>query len=243
MWSLFRKEISQLFNSLTAYMVIVVFLLVNSLFIWVFPGQMNIMDSGYASLDPLFVIAPWIFLLLVPAVCMRLFSEEKKNGTIELILTKPLSDWEITFAKYMAGLSLVLFSLIPGLIYFLSVYFLGNPVGNMDTGGTWGSFIGLFFLAAVYVAIGVFSSSITDNQIVAFLIGMVLSFFFYMGFEQISGLLPASQFSLFLNGMGIMPHYQHMSKGVLDLRDTIYFLSIIALFLFTTKIILQSRKW
>lgn len=243
MWSLFRKEISQLFNSLTAYMVIIVFLLVNSLFIWVFPGQLNILESGYASLDPLFVIAPWIFLLLVPAVCMRLFSEEKKNGTIELILTKPLNDWEITFAKYLAGLSLVLFSLLPGLIYFLSVYLLGNPVGNMDTGGTWGSFIGLFFLAAVYVSIGVFSSSLTDNQIVAFLLGMILSFFFYMGFEQLSGLLPASQFALFLNGMGIMPHYQHMSKGVLDVRDTVYFLSIIALFLFTTKIILQSRKW
>lgn len=243
MWSLFYKELRQLFNSLTAYMVIIVFLLVNSLFIWVFPGQLNILDSGYASLDPLFVIAPWVFLLLIPAVCMRLFSEEKKNGTIELILTKPLMEWEIILAKYLAGLSLVLFSLLPGLFYFLTVYYLGNPIGNMDIGGTWGSFIGLFFLAAIYVAIGLFSSSLTDNQIVAFLVGMILSFFFYMGFEQLAGLLPLGKASFILNKFGIMPYYLHMSKGILDLRDVVYFISTIALFLFSTKIILQSRKW
>lgn len=243
MWTLYRKELNQLFNSLTAYVVIVVFLIANSLFIWVFPGQLNILESGYASLDPLFIIAPWIFLFLVPAISMRLFSEEKKNGTIELILTKPLNEWQISLAKYLGGLSLVLFSLIPGLFYFLSVYWLGNPVGNLDTGGTWGSFIALFFLAGIYMSIGVFSSVITDNQIVAFLVALLLSFFFYMGFEQLADLFPAGKFSYFLHQLGILPHYQNMSKGVIDLRDVSYFLSVIALFLFGSKIILQSRKW
>lgn len=243
MWTLYRKELNQLFNSLTAYLVILVFLIANSLFIWVFPGSLNILESGYASLDPLFLIAPWVFLFLVPAISMRLFSEEKKNGTIELILTKPLTEWQISMAKYLGGLSLVLFSLIPSLFYFLSVYWLGNPVGNLDTGGTWGSFIALFFLAGIYMSIGVFCSVITDNQIVAFLTGLLLSFFFYMGFEQIAEIFPAGKISYFFHQLGILPHYQSMSKGVIDLRDVTYFLSVIALFLFASKIILQSRKW
>jgi len=243
MFTLFKKEINGFFSSITGYIVIIVFLVVNSLFLWVFPGSNNILDGGYATLDPLFTIAPWIFLFLVPAVTMRMFADEKRLGTIELLLTRPLSDFQIIFAKYLAALVLVLFSLLPTLIYFYSVYHLGNPVGNIDTGGTWGSYIGLFFLAAIYVSIGVLSSSFTDNQIVAFIIGMLLSFVAYIGFDFMSGLPVFYSIEAFIINLGINEHYKSMSRGVIDSRDVIYFVSVIAFFLLVTKTILQSRKW
>ncbi|MEA3443259.1 MAG: gliding motility-associated ABC transporter permease subunit GldF, partial [Bacteroidota bacterium] len=220
-----------------------VFLLINSLFLWVFPGEFNVLDSGYANLETLFIISPWVFLFLVPAISMRLFSEEKRTGTIELIITRPLSELQIVLAKYFAGLSLVLFSLLPSLIYFFSVYQLGNPVGNIDTGGTWGSYIGLFFLAGIYTSIGVFASALTENQIIAFIIALLLSFFFFIGFESISTLGVLGKFDDILINLGINEHYRSMSRGVLDTRDIIYFIGVIAIFIFATKTVLESRKW
>ncbi len=243
MYTLLKKEISGFFNTLTGYIVIIVFLIINSLFMWVFPGANNVLDGGYSTLDTLFAIAPWVFLFLAPAVTMRMFADEKKSGTIELLLTKPLSDAQIILAKYLAALVLVLFSILPTLIYFYSVYTLGNPVGNIDTGGTWGSYIGLFFLAAIYVAIGILSSSFTDNQIVAFIIGMLLCFMVYIGFDYISGLVVFKSIDSFIINLGINEHYKSMSRGVIDSRDIIYFVSAIAFFLLITKTILQSRKW
>jgi len=243
MYTLLKKEISGFFSSLTGYIVIIVFLVINSLFMWIFPGNNNVLDGGYASLDTLFTIAPWVFLFLAPAVTMRMFADEKKSGTIELLLTRPLSDFQIIFAKYLAGLLLVLFSILPTLIYFYSVYQLGNPVGNIDTGGTWGSFIGLFFLAGIYVAIGVLSSSFTENQIVAFIIGMLLCFIVYIGFDYLSELLIFKSIDGLIINIGINEHYRSMSRGVIDSRDMIYFVSAIAFFLIITKTILQSRKW
>jgi len=243
MFTLYIKEINSFFNTLTGYLVIIVFLLANSLFMWVFPGQMNILDSGYANIDTLFIIAPWVFLFLVAAVTMRLFSKEKKNGTIEFLFTKPLTDLTIILSKYLAGVTLVLLSLIPTLIYFAVVFYLGKTGANIDTGGTWGSFIGLFFLAAIYVAIGVLASAITDNQIVAFILGMITCFFFYIGFEFISAMDLWGNFGDFINNLGINEHYKSLSRGVIDTRDVLYFLSVISLFVFSTKLILESRKW
>jgi ABC-2 type transport system permease protein len=243
MYTLFRKEISGFFSSLTGYIVIIVFLIINGLFIWIFPGVNNVLDSGYASLDSLFSIAPWVFLFLAPAVTMRMFSDEKKSGTIELLLTRPLSDFQIIFAKFLAALSLVLFSLLPTLIYFYTVYKLGNPIGNIDTGGTWGSYIGLFFLAAIYVSIGVFSSLVTDNQIIAFVVGMLLCFVAYIGFDYLSEIGAFKSINSFVINLGINEHYKSMSRGVIDSRDMIYFTSVIAFFLIITKTKLQSRKW
>lgn len=243
MYTLLKKEISGFFSSLTGYIVIIVFLIINSLFMWIFPGSTNVLDSGYATLDTLFTIAPWVFLFLAPAVTMRMFADEKKSGTIELLLTRPISDFQIIFAKYLAGLILVLFSILPTLIYFYSVYRLGNPVGNIDTGGTWGSFIGLFFLAGIYVAIGVLSSSFTENQIVAFIVGMLLCFIAYIGFDYLSELTALKSIDGFVINLGINEHYKSMSRGVIDSRDMIYFISVIAFFLLITKTILQSRKW
>jgi ABC-2 type transport system permease protein len=243
MLQLLQKEISSFFNSLIGYIVIVVFLLASSMFLWVFPGEFNILENAYATLDSLFILAPWVFLFLLPAITMRLFADEKKSGTIELLFTKPFTDFQIIMAKYLSGLLLGLFSLIPTLIYYFSVYMLGNETGNMDIGGTWGSYIGLFFLAAIYVAIGLFSSSLTENQIIAFLLAVFLSFFFYIGFDSISSISFLEPVSEFILNMGINEHYKSMSRGVLDVRDIVYFVGVIAFFLFSTKTVLESRKW
>jgi len=210
---------------------------------WVFPGDFNLIDAGYANLDTLFLISPWVFLFLVPAVTMRLFSDEKKSGTMELLLTRPLSDFTIVFAKFLTGLFLVLLSLLPTAIYYISVYILGNPVGNLDSGGILGSYIGLFFLAGIYVSIGLFASSLTENQLVAFIISMILCFIFYFGFDALASLPLFNNFDSIIVNIGINEHYRSISRGVVDSRDVVYFISIIAVFLFLTKTVLTRRKW
>lgn len=243
MITLYKKEIRTFLSSLIGYVVIIVFLLINGLFLWVFQGDFNILDFGYANMDGLFMIAPFVFLFLIPAITMRSFSEEKRVGTIEMILTKPLTDFQIVMAKYLAGLTLVVFSLLPTLIYMFSVYRLGLPPGNMDMGGTWGSYIGLLFLGASFVAIGLFSSTLTDNQIVSFIIGVFLSGFLYIGFEFIYSLDWLGNLDLLIKSLGINSHYTSMSRGVIDTRDVIYFLSVIVLFIFLAKHSLERRKW
>lgn len=243
MIALIKKEIGSFFSSLTGYVVIIVFLSINGLFIWVFPGELNVPDSGYATLDTLFIIAPWVFLFLVPAVTMKMFAEEKRSGTLELLLVRPLSDLQIVLAKFTAAVVLVFISLLPTLVYYWSVYNLGSPPGNLDTGAIWGSYIGLFFLASSYSAMGLFASSLTENQIVAFITAVLLAFFFFTGFE----LLSALSFNIIMEKMllylGINQHYSSISRGVVDTRDIIYFFSLISVFLFSTRTVLQSRKW
>ena len=243
MLTLFRREINSFFSSVTGYIVIVVFLVMNSLFLWVFPGDFNILDSGYASLDSMFILAPWLFLFLVPAVTMRLFSDEKRLGTIELLFVRPLSDLQVILSKFLAGLVLVILSLLPTLVFYVSVWMLGNPAGNVDSGAFWGSFTGLFFLAAVYVSIGLFTSAITDNQIVSFILGVVLSFVVFLGFDYIAQIGLPSGLENFIKSLGISFHYNSMSRGVIDTRDVIYFLSVMAIFTLFSKIVLESRKW
>ena len=242
MFSLLKKEITSFFGSLTGYVVVFVFLLATSLFLWVFPGNYNILEGGYASLDGLFSLAPWVYLFLVPAVTMRLFAEEKRLGTMEVLLTRPLSVFRIVLAKYLAGLLLVTISLLPTLVYFFSAYSLGNPVGSIDTGGTWGAFIGLFFLAAIYVAIGLFASALTDNQIFSFILAMGLSFLAYLGFDLVGSMQLPSAIQQLIIGFGINEHYNSISRGVVDSRDLVYFLATILLFLFLTSRIIHFHK-
>ncbi|UCG28705.1 MAG: gliding motility-associated ABC transporter permease subunit GldF [Bacteroidales bacterium] len=243
MIALLRKEINGFFSTLTGYIVIIVFLIANSLFMWVFPGELNILDSGYATIDTLFVMAPWIFLFLVPAVTMKMFADENKAGTMEWLFTKPLTDMEIILAKFFAGLIVVMFSIIPCLVYYVTVYLLGNPVGNIDSGGTYGSFIGLFFLAGVYVAIGLFASALTNNQIVAFIIAVLICFLMYIGFDSVSTISLFRTIDHVIVTLGINDHYQSMSRGVIDSRDIVYYILLIALFVILTKVVIQSRKW
>ena len=243
MFALLKKEISSFLNSLIGYVVIGVFLLLVGLFMWIFPGELNVLDYGFATLDTLFYIAPWVFMFLIPAVTMRSFAEERRTGTIELLLTRPISDMNIVLAKYFAGLFLVVVAVLPTLISYASVYWLGQPEGNIDTGGTWGSYIGLLFLGASFVAIGVFASSVTSNQIVSFLLSSVICFFMYAGFDSLGSFDLFGSLDNFIISLGISDHYAGMSKGLIDTRDIAYFVVIIGLFLLLTRLILQSRKW
>lgn len=243
MIALIQKEIRSFFGSIIGYLVILVYLLINGVFLWLFPGNFNILDGGYASLGNLFTISPWVFLFLIPALSMRLFADEKKAGTMEILLTKPLSDLQIVLAKYAAGLVLLLLALLPTLVYYYSVVVLGNPAGNIDSGGAFGSYIGLLFLGAAFLGIGLFASSLTDNQIVAFLLAMFLCFFVFYGFDQIAGFALFGSADLLILKLGINEHYVSMSRGVIDSRDVLYFISVIALFLGATRVVIQSRKW
>ena len=242
MFSLFKKEITAFFGSLSGYIVVGTFLIANGLFLWVFESEMNVLDSGYSSLNGMFELAPWVFLFLVPAVTMKMFADEAKSGTLELLFTYPLSDLQIVTAKYLASVVLILASLIPSLLYFLSVYILGDPVGNIDTGGTWGSFIGLFFLASIYASIGIFASSITENQIISFVIALLLCFVFYMGFDSISSLSVLKEIKNTIVQLGVNEHYRSMSRGVIDTRDIVYFIGTVVLFLYCTVGVISMRR-
>lgn len=242
MYYLLKKEVSAFFSSLTGYMVIIVFLVVNGLFLWVFPGDTNVMESGYATMDTFFMMAPWIFLFLIPAVTMRSFAEEKKSGTMEFLLTKPLSYTEIVLAKFLGALVLVLLSLLPCLVFYYSVSALGNPPGNLDKGAIAGAFTGLFLLAAIYVSIGVFASSLTQNQVIAFVIAVIACFTLYTGFDSLAQ-LPVFNNNTFILNIGINEHYKSISRGVIDSRDLIYYLGMITVFFLLTKTRLQSHQW
>lgn len=240
---MFKKEIQGFFDALTGYIVMIVFLVVISLFLWVFPLQFNIPDNGFANLDGLFILAPFIFLFLIPAITMRSFAEEKKSGTLELLMTQPLTDLQVIMAKYFAGVVLVIISLLPTMVWFFSVYLLGLPPGNLDTGAIGGSYIGLLFLGATFVSIGIFASSLTDNQIVSFILAVFISFFVYIGFEFIYTFILSGKAGLIVESLGLNAHYTSMSRGVIDTRDLIYFISVSSLFILLTKISLASRKW
>jgi len=242
MYSLFIKEVKTFFNSLTGYIVIIIFLTINSLFMWVFDGPMNILKGGYATLDTLFTIAPWVFLMLIPAITMRSFAEEKNSGTLDLLLTRPLSDIQIIVSKYMASIALLLLALLPTLVSYYSVVLLGNPVGNIDKGGTWGSYIGLIFLAGAYASIGIFCSSLTDNLVIAFLITALICLVISYGFEQTGTLFTMGKAGTLLVSLGIIEHYKSISRGVLDTRDVVYFLALILIFLYLTKMKLDLNK-
>ncbi|MFP4664353.1 MAG: gliding motility-associated ABC transporter permease subunit GldF [Bacteroidales bacterium] len=243
MWTLFLKEIKAFFSSITGYLVVVLYLVINSLVMWIFHGSSNVLDAGYANLDPLFIISPWVFLFLVPAVTMRLIADEKRMKTMELLLARPIPEIKIVLSKYLAGLVLVLVALLPTLIFLISVNRLGNPPGNVDTGGILGSYIGLFFLAAIYTAIGLFASALTSNQIISFITAVVMSFIFFIGFDQLSEVISSGSLSNFIETLGVNYHYKSISQGVIDSRDVVYFFSVIAVFILLTKLVLERRKW
>jgi len=242
MLTILKKEINIFFSSLIAYIVISVFLTATGLFVWILPG-VNIFEYGYATLQEMFKIGPWVFMFLIPAITMRFFAEERSTGTLEIITTKPVTDLSIVMGKYCSGLLLVLFSLLPTLLYFYSVYMLADPLGNVDIGGTWGSYLGLLLLGGGYVSIGLFASSITNNQIIAFITGMFICFVLYALTSWIREYTTMSSIDPILQSLSIQAHYRSMSRGVIDTRDVVYFLSLITVFLMMTKTVLESRKW
>ncbi|MFV5692874.1 gliding motility-associated ABC transporter permease subunit GldF [Flavobacterium sp. LT1R49] len=240
MKSIVLREIKSFFGSPIGYLVIAIFLIINGLFLWVFEGDYNILNTGFADLTPFFTLAPWILIFLIPAVTMRSFSDEKKQGTLELLLTKPLSIWEIVNGKFLGALLLIVMAIIPTFIYVKVISSLGMPEGNIDMGSTIGSYFGLLFLIAGYTSIGIFTSTLSDNQIVAFIVAVFLCFFLYFGFEGLATVTPT--ISNFISALGMQDHYKSMSRGVIDTRDIIYFVSITVAFLSFTVYNLKSLK-
>lgn len=240
MKALLLREIKSFFGSTIGYLVIGIFLLLNGLFLWVFEGEYNILNSGFADLSPFFKISPWILLFLIPAVTMRSFSDEKKQGTLELLFTKPLSIWEIVNGKFFGAFILIVIALLPTLVYVWVISYFGNPTGNIDLGSTMGSYFGLLFLVAAYCSIGIFTSTLSENQIVAFIVAVLICFIIYYGFEGVATAL--KQNNSIVSKIGMDYHFKSMSRGVLDTRDIIYFVSVTITFLSLTVFQLKTTK-
>lgn len=233
MYSLIKKEINTYFSSPIAYLVIGVFLSLNGLVLWVFKENFNILNAGFADLNPFFYLAPWILIFLIPAITMKSFAEEFNSGTIEILKTTPLTNWRIVMGKFSAALVLVLIALLPTLSYVYTIYKLGNPVGNLDIGSIMGSYFGLALLASVYIAIGLFTSTLSKSQIVAFMVSVLSCLFLCFAFDELA--LFFNDKSLFIEQFGILEHYKSVRRGVVDSRDLVYFISISFFFLFITK--------
>ena len=238
MWAVFKKEWLDNFRTLSGWIFLAVTLFFTG---WYF--RYYGLERGMPYLSYILNAVLFIFIFTLPLLTMRSFAEENRTGTIEMLATKPLSDWQIIWAKFLAGVVLVLLALIPTFIYYVSVYRLGLPKGNLDSGGIWGSYIGLFLLSASFVSIGIFCSSLTNNQILAFIISVFLCGFLLIGFEFIYSLSLFGRVDLFIQQLGMNAHYSSLSRGVVDTRDVLYFLSVIAVFLSATKLVLSSRKW
>lgn len=234
MLAILKKELNLFFVSPIGYLVIAIFLIVNGLFLWVFKGDFNILNAGFADLNSFFFITPWFFIFLIPAITMRSFTDEIKLGTIEVLKTKPITSWQIILGKYLGAFILIILALMPTLTYVLTIIKLGNPTGNLDLGSTLGSYFGLLFIASSFTAIGLFTSTLSNNQIVAFIIGVALSFFMFYGFEAIAE-LNISQ-NIAIENLGLNAHFKSISRGVIDTKDIIYFISVTFFFLFLTKL-------
>lgn len=239
MVALIKREIHSFFGSLIGYLVIAVFLVINGLFLWFFEGPFNIFNAGFAELTAFFQLAPWVLLFLIPAITMRSFSDEKRMGTLELLFTKPISIKEIILGKYIGAVILIALALLPTMLYVYTISELGNPPGNWDFGSTMGSYLGLFFLVLAYTAIGIFASSLSENQIVAFIIAVFLCFFMYYGFEGIANYNLFGTYDYFVSNLGMQSHFESVARGVIDTRDVLYFLSVALFFLGLTLIKLE----
>ena len=239
MIAILKKELNSFFSTPIGYLVIAIFLIINGLFLWVFDSEFNILNAGFADLNSFFYLAPWIFLFLIPAITMRAFSDEYNSGTIEILKTKPISNWEIILGKYFASLLLIIAALIPTFLYVYSISQLGSPKGNYDIGALLSSYFGLLFLAGTYTAIGVFSSTLSTNQIVAFIIAMFISFILFYGFEAMASLFGSLDY--FIQSLGLNEHYKSISRGVIDTRDLLYFISVTVFFLMATKLRLDRE--
>ncbi len=240
MLSLYWKEVNAFFNNLSGYLILGVFLVSLGLVVWVFP-ETSVLDYGFADLEPLFIYTPYIFTFLIPAVTMKMIAEEKRSGTWEILMTSPVSIPKIILVKYLAALTLVVVALLPTLIYYFSVVQLGDPPGNIDHAGFFGSWIGLVFIGAVFASIGLFGSALTSHQIVAFIWGVFISFLMYFGLTALVQIQIMSPFALFLEEISLSFHYQSISRGVIDAQNVAYFLSVIIIMLGLTGLWIRRK--
>ena len=244
MRALYFKEIRSFLSSIIGYVFILIYLIASGLFHWVISGDINtnLLEGAEADLIPFFNLSPVIFLVLIPAITMRSIAEERRTGTIELLFTRPISDMKIILAKYFAGVTLLVIALVPTLIYFASMYFLGKPVGIIDVGATFTSYMGLILLGATFVAIGTFASTLTSSQIVAFILAMFLCWLFYNGFTLLGSYNLMGKFDSVIQYCGISFHYDGIKRGVIDTKNVTYFITIISLFIYAALTVVKSLK-
>ncbi|WP_196886664.1 gliding motility-associated ABC transporter permease subunit GldF [Aureivirga sp. CE67] len=241
MVAILKKEINSFFSSPIGYLVIAIYLIMSGLFLWVFNDNFNILNAGFADLTSYFFLAPWFLIFLIPAITMRSFSDEYNAGTIEILKTKPISDWGIILGKYLASLILIITAILPTIVYVYSIYELSNPIGNIDFGSIIGSYIGLLFLASSFSAIGIYTSTLTKNQIVSFIISIFISFFLFYGFEGLANYNLFGNMDYVIQQIGMNEHFKSISRGVIDSRDLIYFISITLFFLVLTNFRLKNE--
>ncbi len=241
MLNIYFKEINSFLSSLVAYIVMAVFLVVMGLLVWVFP-ETNVIDYGYTDMGTFFSMAPFVLMFLIPAITMKMLAEESNTGTIEILLVKPVTTHQIILGKYFATLTLVALTILPTLVYYFSLYQLSSPVGNIDTAGIAGSYIGLFLLSAVFSALGILTSAFTKNQVVAFIAAAFVSFILFTGLNSLAGINVWSSLSLPIAKLSLEYHYNAMSKGLLDSRDIVYFLGVSVALLYFSTLTLASKK-
>ncbi len=239
MFAILKKELNLFFATPIGYLVIGVFLLITGLFLWVFEGEFNVLNAGFADLNNFFYIAPWFFIFLIPAITMRTFSDEIRLGTIEILKTKPISSWDIVLGKFFGSLLLIVFALLPTLTYVYTIQKLSVSPGLLDMGTITGSYFGLLFLAGSFTAMGLFTSTLSNNQIVAFILGVTLSFFLFYGFDALGELQGLDRYDL--QSLGLNAHFKSIGRGVIDTRDLVYFASVTFFFLLLTKLNLDRK--
>lgn len=242
MRALYLKEVKSFLSSIIGYVFILIYLISSGLFHWVISYNTNLLEGVEADLIPFFNLSPVIFLVLIPAITMRSISEERRTGTIELLFTRPISDIQILFAKYLASVTLLFIAIVPTIIYFFTMYYLGKPVGIIDVGATLTSYLGLLLLGSTFIAIGIFASSITSSQIVAFILAMFLCWLFFDGFNLLGSYNLLGEVDSIVRSFGITGHYDYIKKGIIDSADILYFISVIIFFLFSAMTILKSYK-
>lgn len=240
MLAIFKREIQSFFTSSIGYLIIALFLILSGLFLWVFKGPFNIFEYGFADLSNFFLLAPWVFMFLIPAITMKSFSEERKQGTLELLFIKPLSIWSLTLGKFFGAAVLTIVAILPTFLYVYAISQLGTTVGNLDMGLIIGSYFGLLFLIFCYTAIGIFASTLSENQIVAFIIAVVLCFILYFGFEGLASLFSEGSLLLAIQSIGMKAHFESIARGVIDSRDLIYFFSVGIFFIYVTVVQLKN---
>ncbi|WP_394972425.1 gliding motility-associated ABC transporter permease subunit GldF [uncultured Croceitalea sp.] len=240
MLAIFKKEIQSFFTSPIGYLIIGLFLLLNGLFLWVFKGEFNILDYGFADLSNFFLLVPWVFLFLIPAIAMKSFSEEQKLGTLELLLIKPITTGKVVLGKFWGVSALCIIAVFPTIIYVFAISDLGLVNGNYDVGIILGSYFGLLFLIATYASIGIFASSLSDNQILSFILAIVISFAIFYGFEALASVFSNGNTQELIKTLGAKSHFESIARGIIDTRDIVYFLALTIFFLYLTNIRLKN---
>lgn len=241
MIAIFKKELLLFTKNKIGLITVSILLLVYSLILFTNIFNLNILENGYADFSTFFSLSPIIYLIFIPAIAMRSFSEEYKNNTIDILFSKPISKLNIVLAKFYSVFFIVFLSIIPTIIYPITIYFIGEEIGNLDIGATVGSYIGLLFLCLVFSCISIFASSLSRNQLNSFIIGVFLNIFFYYGFDIISQLVDNGSASLVIQKMGIINHYELLSKGLISTTDIVYFVSISILFIMLCQLNIEKK--